>query len=69
MQIMGELFPRDVCHLRMVGRRYRALADDFHLWRTLFLRTFPFRVGDKPERNNWKGHFINQLSASAISII
>ncbi|KAL6063100.1 putative ankyrin-repeat protein [Balamuthia mandrillaris] len=65
LKIMGMLYPRDVCALRVVSRRTSMLADDHMLWRLLFLKTYPYaylsiHVLSFKEQNAWKQAFIAQ---------
>jgi hypothetical protein len=47
--------------MRQTSSFFKSLAEDNFLWRTLFLRTFPFCFDAPRARNNWRMTFANQI--------
>ncbi len=47
--------------MRQTSSFFQTLAEDNILWRTIFLRTFPFCFEASRSQTNWRSAFANQI--------
>jgi hypothetical protein len=60
-QVLGFAYGRDACAMRQTSSFFQTLAEDNILWRTIFLRTFPFCFEASRSQTNWRSAFANQI--------